>query len=136
MRRALVLGGCLTMALALAGCRSVDTVYVGDAGGGPPYKWVQTDNNLRDKAKVVSAKRDRQHGLLRVQVDVKNNYNRTERIVYRFVWLDEQGIEVSSIQNDWLPRILGAGEQIQIVGIAPDPRVTDAIVKIQESIRN
>lgn len=134
MRRVLVLGGCLA-ALALAGCHSVDTVYVGDAGG-PPYKWVQTDNNLRNKAEVVSAKRDRQNGLLRVQVDVKNNYNRTERIVYRFVWLDEQGIEVSSIQNDWLPRILGAGEQIQIVGIAPDPRVTDAIVKIQESIRN
>ena len=70
-----------------------------------------------------------------MQVDLKNTRNREERIVYRFVWLDAQGIEIPSIQNDWLPRSIGSGEQVQLVGIAPDTRVTDAIVKIQQSIR-
>jgi uncharacterized protein YcfL len=135
MKRLLLPGMCLVAALALAGCRSTDTVYVGEKMGGPPYRWVQTDNNLKHKARVISARQDRQNDLLRVQVDLQNTRNRTERIVYRFVWLDAKGIEVSSIQNTWTVRTLGGGETIQIGGIAPDPRVTDCLVKIQEAVR-
>ena len=66
----------------------------------------------------------------------ENTRRKEQRIVYRFVWLDAKGIEVSSVQNDWLPKIVGGYETIQLVGIAPDPRVTDGIVKIKESLRN
>lgn len=135
MRRMMTVLGGVALALAVAGCRSVDTVEVGDTLGGPPYQWVQTDDDLNEFAKVVSARRDRQNGLLRVQVDLKNTRRNEERIVYRFVWLDEKGIEVSSIQNDWMPKIMGGSETVQIVGIAPDPRVVTCIVKLQETVR-
>ncbi len=129
----IVLSACVACALALAGCRSTDTVYVGDTA--PPYRWVQTDRDLSAFAKVVSARRDRQNDLLRVQVELKNTRRREERIVYRFVWLDEKGFEINSIQNEWQPRILGGYETVQLVGIAPSPQATDCIVKIQESVR-
>ena len=135
MRKMLVLGGCLAVALAMGGCRTTNNVYVGDGLGGPPYRWVQVDDNLDDVAQVVVARQDRQNGLLRVQVEVQNVRRVEKRVVYRFVWLDEKGIEVTSIQNDWLPKILGGHETVQLTGIAPDTRVTQCIVKIQESLR-
>lgn len=134
MRKMLVLGGCLAAALAMGGCRT-ETVYIGDGLGGPPYRWVQTDTELKDVAKVIAARQDRQNNLLRVQVEVQNLRRTEKRIVYRFVWMDEKGIEVSSIQNDWLPKILGSHETVQLTGIAPDTRVTQCIVKLQESMR-
>jgi uncharacterized protein YcfL len=136
MNKKMMLGACLAAALAMVGCRSqTDTVYVGDKYG-PPYRWVQTDSDLKEYAKVVSATRDRQNGLLRVQVDLQNTRSVEHRIVYKFVWLDDKGIEVTSITNDWLPRIISGKETVQLVGIAPDPRITDCIVKLKESTRD
>jgi len=135
MKMRIGLGIALMVGLALAGCRRADTVYVGKTVDGQTYRWIQTDNNLRYKAEIVSARRDRENGLLRVQVDLRNTRYRTERIIYRFSWFDEKGIEVPSIQSTWTVRTLNGGETIQITGIAPDPRVTDSMISIMEASR-
>ena len=134
MRKMLVLGGCLAAALMLGGCKSTDTIYISDSLG-PPYRWVQSSDEVKEFVKVFSARQDRQNGLLRVQVDLHNTLRSQKRIVYRFVWMDEKGIEVSSIQNEWTSKIMGSGETVQLTGIAPEPRVTQCIVKLQESER-
>jgi uncharacterized protein YcfL len=132
----LSLGGCLLLGLAVAaGChRTVNTVAVGDSLGSE-YKWIQTDTGVSQICQIVSARKDRVNGLLKVQVEVLNIRNHDERFVYRFQWLDANGMEITSVANDWVPQVINGRESLTIQGIAPDPRVTDARIKMQENIR-
>jgi uncharacterized protein YcfL len=136
MKRLLTLGGACLLGLGIAtGChRTTDTVAVGESLG-TEYKWIQTDSGLNEMAHVVSAHKDRVNGLLKVQVEVVNLRNHDERIVYKLHWLDANGMEITSVSNDWVPLVINGRESAWIQGIAPDPRVTDCRVKIQENIR-
>ena len=135
MKRLLTLGASALLAIAVAGChRTVDTVQVGESLG-TQYNWIQTDSGLSQMAHVVSARKERVNGLLKVEVEVINLREHDERIVYKFQWLDANGMEISSITNDWLPKVINGKESVMIAGIAPDPRVTDCRLKLQENVR-
>ena len=134
MKAVILLSAALGLALS-AGChRTVNTVAVGDSQI-TEYQWIQTDSGLNDIAHVVSARKDRVNGLLKVQVELTNLRNHDERIVYKFQWLDANGMEVPSISNDWVPKVINGRESLMIVGVAPDPRVTDCRLKLQENVR-
>jgi uncharacterized protein YcfL len=123
------------VSVSLAGCRrTVDTVHVGDSYG-DQYKWVQTDSGMGQIAKVISARKQRVNDLLKVQVELMNTRKNDERFVYKWVWLDADGLEITSITNTWNVRVINAKETIMLSAIAPDPRVTDARLLLQESVR-
>lgn len=123
-------------ALALAGChRTVNTVEVGDAAGSPQYRWIQTDSGLGSVAHVTSASKTRVNDLLRVQVEITNDRERQQRLYYRFEYLDADGMVVDTPLSTWQPIVIQGRETIKINGVAPNPRVTDCRLKLQESIR-
>lgn len=135
MRYVTTVAGCLLLAVASVGChRTVNTVAVGDSMTSE-YKWIQTDSGLSEQATVVSARKDRVNGLLKVQIELLNRRNHDERIVYKFQWLDASGMEITSIASDWQPKVINGRESVMIVGVAPDARVTDCRVKLQENVR-
>jgi uncharacterized protein YcfL len=129
--------GCgLLLAVAVAGCHStVNTVSVGDSLG-TGYSMVQTDYGLSQICKVISARKTRTDtGALKVQVELMNTRNHDERFVYKFLWLDANGMEIPSITNDWQVRVINGKETIMLTGVAADPRVKDCRVKMQESVQ-
>lgn len=121
----------------LVGCehQTVDTVAVGSTAD-TNYKWIHTDYGIDNIAKVVSARKDRVNGLLRVQVEIVNRSRDPQTLTYKWEWYDANGIEIISIAtNEWLPLVLGGKEDKPISAIAPDPRIVDARLKIQKSVR-
>lgn len=133
MKRCNIMVTLAAAALVAAGCQSKVPAF--ETLNGPPSRWVQPGGDLPKYVEIVSARQDIQNGLLRAQVNIKNNRRNEYRLLYRFTWLDAKGFEITSIQNDWLPKILGGYETVQIVGIAPDPRATQCVVKLQESLK-
>lgn len=136
MKRFLMIGGALLLGLALiGGChRTVNTVGVGESIS-PEYKWIQTDSGVSQICNVVSARKTRVNDLLKVQVELTNQRNHDERFVYKFQWLDANGMEVSSITNDWTAKVINGRETVMIQGIAPTSRVTDCRLLMQENVR-
>jgi uncharacterized protein YcfL len=121
----------------LAGCQhqTVDTVKVGPQPE-ENYKWIKTDYGVDDVAKVVSARKDRVNGLLRVQVQIVSRSRETQTLTYKWEWLDADGMEIISITTtEWLPLVLGGKEDKLISAIGPDPRIVDARLKLQKSVR-
>ena len=135
MRVLTYVAGTLVLAAAALGChRTVNTVEVGESLPGE-YKWIQTDSGMSAQATVIAAKKERVNGLLKVQVKLLNRRNHDERFVYKFQWLDANGYEIQSVASDWQPRVINGKESITITGIAPDARVTDCHLKLQENVR-
>lgn len=130
--------GCgLLLAAAVVGCHStVNTVTVGDQLG-TQYRWIQTDAGLSRMCKVVSAKKTRNDaGLLVVQVDLTSTLNHTKTFVYKYQWFDASGMELTSVSNDWLPKVIHGKETITLSQVAPDARATECRLLMQESVRH
>lgn len=134
MRNSVSLIG-LAIAAALAGChRTINTVEVGQSVDGQ-YRWIVTDSGLSQVAAVVAARKTRADDLLRVEVEVENLRPIQQRFYYRFEWFDADGNIVDTPLSTWQPQIVAGRERVVIKGIAPNPRVADCRLKLQESSR-
>jgi len=135
MRNLKTVFGLTSLAVALAGCyRTVNTVEVGKSVEGE-YRWIITDSGLSQVASVVSARKTRADDLLRVEVEVENLRPIQQRFYYRFEWFDADGNIVDTPLSTWQPQIVAGRERVVLRGIAPNPRVTDCRLKLQESSR-
>jgi uncharacterized protein YcfL len=121
--------------LALVGCtHPVNTVNVAGASG--QHEWIATDFGLTQHATVVSsAKKRLENGLLMVQVVIENKNRDSERILCKVEWLDQYGMELTSIGSDWEPKTIHGRETLTIQKVAADPRAIDCRLKLKESER-
>ncbi len=128
---AIVAGGLLV----ILGCNN-RTVNTAEMTADGRWKWVETDSSLAKSVALIGATRGKADDLLRIQVEVRNLTNSPQRYYYRVEWFDDQNFEVNSPLSTWQVRTLQGGESQRINGVAPNPRVTDVRVKLQESNRN
>ncbi|MCA1809158.1 MAG: YcfL family protein [Lentisphaerae bacterium] len=50
---------------------------------------------------------------------------------YRYRWIDDDGIEVTSGTTIWVQRVAGARETVLLSGIAPTKRAADFILDMR-----
>lgn len=131
---AFVLG---TTLLVLAGCHhTINTVEVGTAtSAAGEYRWIQTDKRLGEITSVVSARKTKADDLLKVQVEIMNQRPKEKKFYYRFEWLEADGMMVESPTPIWMMRTIQGKETILLQAVAPNSRVVDCRLKLQEDTK-
>ncbi len=134
--RRLAAGAVLLGALALTGCQNVNTVERAQSQATPNYiadKRVITDNTLAGKFRVVSVNQATVSGnLLKVQATIENMRSSVQTLNYKFEWVDQDGMAVSSPNETWKAVRLQGRETTTISTVAVTPRAVDFTLKLRE----
>jgi uncharacterized protein YcfL len=122
---------------ALSGCaNNVNTVERAQSQAAPDYvadKRVVTDNTLARTVRVNSVNQATVSGnLLKVQATLENLKNNPRTIRYKFEWIDQTGMAVSSPNETWKTLIVQGRETTTISSVAISPRAVDFILKLSE----
>ncbi len=133
----------ITFLLALASffsaCSStINTIEPKDSSVKAQYisdKRIITDSSLADSAKVKALNVVRVGGLLKVQVEVFNSTSEPKNINYRFSWIDNNGMLVSSPASAWQTLVMEGREVCFISAVAPSESVNDFTLKLLSDVR-
>lgn len=126
----------LGAALLLAGCQSVNTVQRAQPQAQPNLvndQRVITDQTLARAIGVVAINEAKVSGdLLKVQATLENRKSSARTVKYKFDWIGDDGMEISSPGNSWKTVTLQGGETRAVSSVATSPRVVDFRIKLQE----
>lgn len=125
------------LALALGGCAtSVNTVTRAQPEATPDFvndKRVVTDQSLARKLTVVSVNQGKASGdLLKVQATLRNNSSKPQAFAYKFDFIADDGMELSSPTGGWKQIQLEGKEERSVAAIATSPRAVDFRLKLRE----
>ncbi len=125
-------------ALFAAGCAtSVNSVERANPESAPHYvsdKRFVTDSTLARKVAFVSVNDSRVSGnLLKVQVTLENKSSKAQTFDYKFDWIADDGMELSSPTGGWKQIQLEGREVRAVSAVATSPRAADFRLKLKES---
>ena len=141
MRNSLPLISALALLLALAGCRSTNTIEPAEQRTAPnaiALSRIINDGGVDKRAFVRSVYEGRADDLLTVQVNVVNQNgatlggNAARGVKYKFDWFDAQGQSVYDPTGGGYKRLaLQTKEFATISAVAPTPAVVDWRLSLQ-----
>ncbi len=129
----------ISAAFIFSSCSTVNTVERADSLAKPKMvddKRVITDSSLNDYAYVASVNETKVGGLLMIQARIVNSTSALRQINYKFEWIDENGMEVSSATSPWMTLVLEGGESQNISAVAPNKNVCDFKLKLLPNKRD
>jgi uncharacterized protein YcfL len=140
----------LLLGAGLTGCQdTVNTVENRDLAMNPDSvdaRKFSTDSFCRDRLALLSLRRSMTPGgVMMVQAQIRSERygfwselwsgfrgDNPYYVLYRFNWLDEHGMEVSTAANAWQPAIFIPGEIKFLQGVAPNSRCKDFVLSVME----
>ncbi|MDP0497958.1 MAG: YcfL family protein [Verrucomicrobiota bacterium JB024] len=126
------------LALALAGCSTVNTVERAEPEMTPDYiatKKVVTDPSLADIVSVENVIQSTVSGnLLKIQVELKNKTNDYHRFLYRFQWFTKDGMQVTTAAPPWRTSQVEGRETVYVSGVSPSPNAADFRLELLDSM--
>jgi uncharacterized protein YcfL len=126
------------LALALAGCSTVNTVERAEPEMTPDYiatKKVVTDPSLADIVSVENVIQSTVSGnLLKIQVELKNKTNDYHRFLYRFQWFTKDGMQVTTAAPPWRTSQVEGRETVYVSGVSPSPDAADFRLELLDSM--
>lgn len=122
-----VLSGCATNVNTVERAQPLATTnYVSD-------KRVVTDNTLARTVRVNAINQATVSGnLLKIQATVENLKNDLRTVQYKFEWIDQDGMAVSTPTQGWKVLQLQGRETTTISTVATSPRAVDFVLKLSE----
>lgn len=137
-------------ALVLASCQdTVNTIENRDPAMAPTavdIRAFNTDSFCRDRLSLISMRRAMTPGgVMMAQAQVRSERygfwselwssmtdSNPYHVLYRFEWMDENGMAVSTAANAWQTAIFAPGETKFLQGVAPNSRCRDFILSVRE----
>lgn len=120
--------------LLLTACSSVNTVERAEPLATPDpiaIKKVITDPALRDKVNVINVIQGTVSGdMLKIQVQVENLTYAYQLFNYQFVWIDQNGFQITSPEPLWKPGQIEGRETLYLSAVAPRPSAVDFQMKL------
>jgi uncharacterized protein YcfL len=120
------------MAAMTFGCaKSVNQV---DLSASNEFAWVQkdpTDPWLNNIARVQTARKAFEGDILRVQVVVMNTDHVANRFRYRYVWMDENGMEIDTPMTTWETIRIEGKQTKALNGTGPNARARDCRLELK-----
>ena len=134
----LLASAALAAALLASGCaHSVNTVSRAEPQATPNYvndQRVITDSTLGRKVGVVEVIDNKVSGnLLKVQVTLENRSSKPQAFTYKFDWIGQDGMELSSPIGGWKQIQLEGRETRAVAATATSPTATDFRLKLREN---
>ena len=145
-----ICGAAMLSALCLAGCQdTVNTVENRDLAMNPSAvdtRAFSTDSFCRDRLALLSFRRSMTPGgVMMVQAAIRSErygfwselwsgitHENPYHVLYRFDWMDENGMAVSTAANAWQGAIFAPGETKYLQGVAPNSRCKDFVLSVRE----
>jgi len=94
---------------------------------------IVTDSSLARKLAILSINESYVSGdLLQVQAVIENTTKSAKDFVYKFDWIAQNGMEVSSTASTWRSLRLQGGERSSISAVAKTPTAVDFRLQFQE----
>ncbi len=115
--------------LVLAGCISSAPTVVEKQG--EKYKVTANSVILQNHLKVVERSVRKINDFLEVQIRGQNVTRKDVQFEYRFIWLDEDGIELDSAMSTWKPMALHAKEEAVMKGMASTKDAVDFLMEVR-----
>ena len=140
----------LLAGLCLTGCQdSVNTIENRDLSMNPDSvdaRKFNTDSFCRDRLSLLSLRRSMTPGgVMMVQAQIRSERygfwselwsgfrgDNPYYVRYRFEWMDESGMTVSTAANAWQQAIFIPGETKFLQGVAPNARCKDFVLSVVE----
>jgi uncharacterized protein YcfL len=137
MKRLLAASALIGLALLATGCAtSVNTATRAESQASPAYvndQRVITDQSLARKLTIVSINEGKASGnLLRIQATLRNNSSKPQTYLYKFDWISDEGMDLSSPTGGWQTLRFEGKEERSISAIATNPRAVDFRLKLRE----
>jgi len=85
--------------------------------------------------KVTDLRVANRNGLLNIQAEITNISSSSERLFYRFKWLDSTGFSVWD-EEPWKPVVIYGQQKHLITVVAPTPQATDFRLVLQSPNNN
>jgi len=128
----------LAAALLASGCaHSVNTVSRAEPQATPNYvndQRVITDSTLGRKLGIVQVVDNKVSGnLLKVQVTLENRSSKPQAFTYKFDWIGQDGMELSSPVGGWKQVQLEGREVRAVAATASSPAAVDFRLKVREN---
>lgn len=121
----------------LAGCSSssVNTISNADVKANiQPIvdRRIYTDDRMAKALTVTELRESKTNdGFMRVQIFLKNRTSDSYHLLYRFVWTDENGVEVESLDNpNFVAVAVLPGDDLTLTSIAPQKNCRDFKVRL------
>lgn len=123
--------------LLFTGCATnVNSVQRAQPQAGPNIvddQRIITDQSLAKALRVLSINEGQVSGnLLKIQATLENGKNSARTFKYKFEWIGDDGMEVSSPANSWRVLTFQGRETRAISAVAASPRAVDFRLKLQE----
>jgi uncharacterized protein YcfL len=105
-----------------AGCaKTVNSVEISQEGS---WGWVKTDPDLGGTAAVQRVNQTRAGDVMALEVVVANQNSNAGEFIYRFIWLDANGMTIPTPLTNWQRQHILGKQTVAIRGVAPDARAT------------
>ena len=138
-----VLGTILIASIAVAGCGGSKFERPGFAYGCPTgdnKKVSSKDDLIKAKLEIAGSlpnievadlRCSERAGLLRIDVDLKNESREVRRIAYRFRWLDKEGMRAWDDES-WKPLLIYGNTLYTVTTMSPSQEATDFRVVVMD----
>ena len=137
MKRAIL---CAVCAAALAGCSTVNMSEPANPEGVKKMvsdRRVITDGGLDEIVYIAGINEARApSGNIRIQAELVNRTTAYRQFNYRFEWLDENGMMISTPAPVWVSSFIEGGESKFIAATAPSARAKDFRLKLLGDVRD
>ena len=150
MKRSILTGGFVAAMMLLAGCQNtVNTVENADKTMTPntvnDVRFV-TDGFLKDRLALKSVRTSRTgENFLKVQLEAVNvrtgvlaqtwsgiKHDAPYKVMYKFDWFDQDGMQVQSVVSNWRQATVRPGESVYFQGVAPSAACNDFKISVKE----
>ena len=126
--------------ILMAGCvketPSVNTIANADVSANIKRvvdRRVETDQILAQHLFLTEIRESQTNdGYKRIQVFLKNYSGSTYKVMYRFNWYDENGVEVENPDNEmWVRKMVVTGDDLTLTSIAPSKKCKDFKLRLK-----
>ncbi len=125
-RATLALASALVAALAVAGCKTTNTVT--------STQRIITDPILDLDASAAQVRTSRAPGdLLQAQVDLYNTWITEQNVKYKWEWIDAAGNVLPNATSTWVGMNIAAKQTTTLTAIAPSPRAVDFRLQLRRA---
>jgi hypothetical protein len=116
----------MTLALACGGCETTGNYEPPRPGAVAESTWRERVH-MTDKVKTIVAVQEdevfetRQHGLLRVQINMRNITEGEQSFRTLIEWFDVSGLKLDSPSDGWMSHIIRPKQKFTVSAMATDP---------------
>lgn len=90
------------------------------------------DNSLARRLSLVQVAEAEDNGFLRIQATFRNRQVRPRSFAYKFDWIRENGMEVTSPASVWRRSHVEGGQTVSVSALAPTTDVVDFRLSLRE----